>query len=97
MDIETEVRFEKENIETMSGDGELMLNIFSSFDQEESKNVSDNLKYRVRKKFEQGRLIINTTRFLGYDKDEFGDLVINKEEAEAVKRIFNDYLKGKGT
>lgn len=33
MDIEVEVRFEKENIETMSGDGELMLNLFSSFDQ----------------------------------------------------------------
>jgi DNA invertase Pin-like site-specific DNA recombinase len=65
--------------------------------QEESKNVSDNLKWRVKKKFEQGELIINTTRFLGYDKDEYGDLVINREEAEVVKRIFNEYLSGKGT
>ena len=47
-DIGVEVRFEKENIETMSGDGELMLTVLSSFAQEESKNVSDNLKWRVR-------------------------------------------------
>lgn len=95
--IGVEVRFEKENIETMSGDGELMLTVLSSFAQEESKNVSDNLKWRVRKKFEQGELIINTTRFLGYDKNEFGDLVINTKEAEIVRRIFNDYLRGKGS
>ncbi|GAA0753461.1 recombinase family protein [Clostridium sartagoforme] len=95
-DIGVEVRFEKENINTLSGDGELMLTVLSSFAQEESKNVSDNLKWRARKKFEQGELIINTTRFLGYDKDEYGDLVINPKEAEVVKRIFNEYLSGKG-
>ncbi|WP_228202036.1 recombinase family protein [Clostridium prolinivorans] len=74
-----------------------MLTVLSSFAQEESKNVSDSLKWRVKKKFERGKLIINTTRFLGYDKDEYGDLVINPKEAEIVKRIFEDYLKGKRT
>lgn len=96
-DIGVEVRFEKENINTLSGGGELMLTVLSSFAQEESKNVSDNLKWRARKKFEQGELIINTTRFLGYDKDEYGDLVINSKEAEVVRRIFNEYLSGKGS
>jgi DNA invertase Pin-like site-specific DNA recombinase len=96
-DIGVEIIFEKENIKTLSGDGELMLTVLSSFAQEESKNISDNLKWRVKKKFEKGELIINTKRFLGYDKDEYGDLVINPKEAEIVKRIFEDYLKGKGT
>ncbi|AOR22741.1 recombinase family protein [Clostridium taeniosporum] len=95
-DIGVEVRFEKENIDTLSGDGELMLTVLSSFSQEESKNVSDNIKWRMRKKFQQGEMIINTKRFLGYDKDEYGDLVINPKEAEVVKRIFNEYLNGKG-
>lgn len=63
-------------------------------ENEYHKNVSDNLKWRARKKFEQGELIINTTRFLGYDKDEYGDLVINREEAEVVKRILEDYISG---
>lgn len=95
-DIGVEVRFEKENIDTLSGDGELMLTVLSSFAQEESKNVSDNTKWRMKKKFQQGEMIINTKRFLGYDKDEYGDLVINPKEAEVVKRIFNQYLSGKG-
>ncbi|MDI9208860.1 MULTISPECIES: recombinase [Clostridium] len=60
----------------------LHLNQIKIFAQEESKNLSDNLKWRARKKFEQWELIINTTRFLGYDKDEYGDLVINPKEAE---------------
>ncbi len=95
--MDVEIRFEKENINTLSGDGELKLAILSSFAQEESKNVSDNLKWRVRKKFQQGELIINTARFLGYDKNEYGELVINLKEAEIVKRIFSEYLSGSGS
>ncbi|MEQ8196751.1 MAG: hypothetical protein ABRQ27_01870 [Clostridiaceae bacterium] len=72
-----------------------MLTVLSSFEQEESKNISDNVKWSARKKFEQGEVIINTTRFLGYDKDKHGDLVINQEEAEVVKKIFSKYLEGK--
>lgn len=92
-----EVKFEKENISTMDGDGELMLTVLSSFAQEESKSTSENLKWRYRRKFEQGELTINATRFLGYDKDEYGDLVINRSQAEIVERIFNDYIGGKGS
>lgn len=95
-ELGVEVRFEKENINTLSGDGELMLTVLSSFAQEESKNISENIKWRIRKKFEQGELILNTNRFLGYDKDKNGDLVINEEEAKIVQRIFAEYLKGKG-
>lgn len=96
-DSGVEVRFEKENINTLSGDGEFMLAVLSSFAQEESKSVSENLKWRIKKKFEKGELIINTTRFLGYDKNKYGELVINPNEAEIVERIFNEYISGKGS
>lgn len=92
-----EVRFEKENINTLSGDGELMLTVLSSFAEEESRSVSENNKWRFRKMFENGELFINTTRFLGYDKDKNGELVINKKEAEIVKRIYLEYLNGNGS
>ncbi len=95
-EIGVEVRFEKENINTLSGDGELMLTVLSSFAQEESKNISENIKWAIRKKFERGELMINTERFLGYDKDKHGNLIINEEEAEIVRRIFAEYLRGKG-
>ena len=92
-----EIKFEKENISTFDGDGELMLTVLSSFAQEESKNASDNIKWRYQRNFEQGIVAINTTRFWGYDKDEYGDLVINQREAAIVERIFIDYVGGKGS
>lgn len=94
--INVEVEFQKENIKTLSGDGELMLAILSSFAQEESENISSNTKWGMKRKFKRGELVINTKLFLGYDKDEFGDLVINREEAKIVHRIFTNYIEGKG-
>jgi len=94
--LNVEVIFEKENISSLDGDCELMLTVLSSFAQEESKNVSDNIKWRYKRKFEQGQVAINTTRFLGYDKDEYGDLVINRSQAEIVEQIFNECVNGKG-
>lgn len=95
-DIGVEVRFEKENINTLSGDGELMLTVLSSFAEEESRNVSENVKWRCRRKFENGELCINANRFLGYIKDEHGNLTISPTEAGIVKRIFAEYLAGNG-
>ena len=94
--IGVEIIFEEEGINTLSGDGELMLAVLSSFAQEESKSVSENIKWMFKKKFEQGELLLNTKRFLGYDFDEYGDLVINLKEAKVVEYIFNEYLSGKG-
>jgi site-specific DNA recombinase len=49
-----DIHFEREQIHTMSGDGELMLSILASFAQEESRSVSDNCKWRIRNNFRQG-------------------------------------------
>lgn len=49
-----EVRFEKENISSLSSDGELMLSILASFAQEESRSISENVKWGTRKRFKQG-------------------------------------------
>ena len=59
-----DVFFERENIHSMSGDGELMLSILASFAQEESLSVSENCKWHVRKKFEQGE--VTGMRMYGY-------------------------------
>lgn len=96
-ELGVEIFFEKENISSTSGDGELMLTVLSSFAQEESKNASENIKWRYRRKFEQGELAVNATRFLGYDKNQRGELVINPVQAKVVERIFADYISGKGS
>ena len=53
-DIGVEVRFEKEHISTMSGEGELMLTILASFAQEEVRSLSDNVRWARKKKIDAG-------------------------------------------
>lgn len=92
-DLGVEVWFEKENIRTLSGDGELMLSILASFAQEESRSISENVKWGIKKRFEQG---IPNGKFSLYGYQWIGDeLVIIEEEAEVVRRIYTEYLKGK--
>jgi DNA invertase Pin-like site-specific DNA recombinase len=88
-----DVYFEKENINSLSTDGEFMLTILASYAQEESRSVSENQKWRIRKMFAQGRP--NTCNMLGYRLFD-GKLYIVPEEAEIVKTIFSDYLSDMG-
>ena len=90
------VVFEENGISTLSSEGELMMTVLASFAQEESRSMSGNDKWSIRKRFERGEIMINTTRFMGYDKNEYGNLIINEVEAKIVKRIFDMYVSGEG-
>lgn len=91
------VIFEKEGINTLDGTGEILITILSSLAQEESRNISENTRWGVVRKFEQGKLIVNHNKFMGYTKNEEGELVIVPEEAEVVKLVFRMYLEGNST
>ena len=91
--IHVDVFFEREQIHSMSGDGELMLSILASFAQEESRSVSDNCKWRIRNNFRQGTP--SCCQILGYRWVD-GRYEIIPEEAETVRMIFRDYLSGMG-
>ena len=92
-EIGVEVWFERENIHSLDGDGELMLSILASFAQEESRSISENVKWGTRKRFEQG-IPNGKFRVYGY-RWEGDDLVPIPEEAAVVKRIFQNFLDGK--
>lgn len=89
------VIFEKEGVNTMESGGELLITILSSQAQEESRNISENTRWGVTRRFENGIVQVNHKKFLGYTKDEEGNLVVVPEEAVIVKRIFREYLEGK--
>ena len=73
------VRFEKENIDSLSGDGEVMLTLLASFAQEEITSLSNNVKWGIRKRFEKG--IPNfRNKILGYEWED-DHLVVVPEEA----------------
>ena len=89
--------FEKENINTLDSNGELLITLMSSLAQEESLSISKASTWGIRRRFEQGKVALNHTRFLGYDKDEQGNLIINEKQANIVRRIYKEFLNGKGT
>ena len=88
-----EVRFEKERINSLSGDGEVMLTLLASFAQEEIISLSNNVKWGTRKRMEQG-IPNGHFRVFGY-RWEGDQLVIVPEEAAIVRRIFQNFLDGK--
>lgn len=88
------VIFEKEGVNTMESGGELLITILSSQAQEESRNISENTRWGLTRRFENGIISVNHKKFLGYTKDENGNLVVVPEEAVIVKRIFREYLEG---
>ena len=88
------VFFEKENINTMDSRGEVLLTIMASLAQQESQSLSQNIKLGLQYRFQNGEVRVNHSRFLGYTKDEEGNLIIEPAEAEVVKRIYREYLEG---
>lgn len=92
-DLGVDVFFEEQSIHTMSTDGELMITILASYAQEESRSASENQKWRIKKCFEAG--IPYDPTLLGY-RIRDGKYVIEPEEAKTVRRIYEEYLSGKG-
>lgn len=86
--------FEEQNIDTMKSDSELYLIIYAGFAQSESENISKNITWSYRKKFEDGRPLFIYKRLLGYRKGADGEPEIVPEEAAIVERIFTMYLAG---
>ena len=94
-EIGVEVRFEKENISTLSKDGELMLSILASFAEEESRSISENVKWGIRKRFQSGEIGAANKHLLGYRyDDEQQKYIIIPEEAEIIRWVFQMYLDG---
>lgn len=92
-DIGIEIYFEEQNIFTLSTEGEVMLTILASYAQEESRSASENQLWRVKRNFEEGK--VWGMQIYGYKAVDC-QLQIIPEEAEVVKRIFAEFLAGKG-
>ena len=91
----TEVYFEKENIWTFDGKGELLITIMSSLAQEESRSISENCTWGQRKRFSDGKVTVPFGRFIGYDRGPNRELVVNEEQAKTVRKIYGYFLQGR--
>ncbi|HEY9059242.1 MAG TPA: recombinase family protein [Pseudobacteroides sp.] len=91
-----DVYFEKENIHTLDSEGEVLLTLISAVAQNESLTQSDNVKWGIRRKYENGSIkSVPCGKFLGYDKID-GQLVVNEEQADVIRRIYRDFINGYG-
>ena len=78
----------------MDAKGEVLLTIMASLAQQESQSLSQNVKLGFQYRYQQGQITVNHNRFLGYTKDEKGQLIIDPDEAVVVRRIYREYLEG---
>ena len=95
LDLGVTIFFEKENLDTGSMESELLLSIMSSLAESESYSISENNKWSIRHRFENGTYRMASAPF-GYDAID-GKLVINEKEAPWVRWIFNQALSGKAS
>lgn len=96
LDMNIPIYFEKENIDTGSMESEFVLSILSSMAQDESRSISENNKWSVRQRFENGTYQFSCVPY-GYMRDDEGFMVINPEEAEIVRFIYQSVLNGLGS
>ena len=88
------VYFEKENVNTLYMDNEMILTFMMSQAQAESESLSGNVKWGHRKNFQDGKVYYNYKCFLGYRRGADGRPEIDPEQAAVVRRIFSRYLLG---
>ena len=94
-EVGVEIYFEKENIWTLDSKGELLITIMSSLAQEESRSISENVTWGLRKQFAEGKVHFPYTNVMGFEKGENGEIVVNQEDAKTVRYIFQQALLGK--
>ena len=92
-DLGVRVIFEKENIDTMDPKSDLLFNLMAAFAQEESRNISERVKAGIHMGYKQGK--VSWTPVYGYEKVDDSPYQVKEDDAVVVRRIFDEYEKGK--
>lgn len=87
------VFFQNDNINTIDEDSELRLTIMSSMAQDESRKISNRVRFGHHQAIKNGT-VLGTNNMFGYNKKD-GKLTINEEEAEFIRELFEMYATGK--
>ena len=88
------IYFEKENINTMESDSEILITMLGAFAQAESESISANVRWGKRQAMREGKAIIQYKRLYAYEKGEDGMPQIIPEQADVVRSVYDRYLTG---
>ena len=81
--------FQCENILSTDANGEFLLTLLASFAQEESRSISENVNWSIRKQFEKSEYSVPYAQFLGYNKG----ILIDQEQAVIVRFIYRSFCR----
>ena len=93
-ELDIAVIFEKENINTLEADSEILITMLGAFAQAESESISANVRWGKRQAMREGKAHIQYNRLYAYEKGEDGNPKIIPEQAEVVRSIYDQYLTG---
>ena len=79
----------------MDSKGELLITLMSSFAQEESRSISENIKWGIRKRFADGKYSVADSSFLGYYSVHKDEMLVDEREARIVRFIYLLYLENR--
>ena len=88
------VIFEKENINTLESDSEILITLMGAFAQAESESISANVRWGKRQAMREGKAIIQYNKLYAFQKGDDGRPEIIPEQARIVEEIYNQYLMG---
>lgn len=86
--------FEKENIDSLDPKCDMILSIYSSLAEEESRSISTNIRWAHDKRVERGEVVFNFKNLYGYTQDEEKTVGIIEHEAEVVREVYHKYIIG---
>ena len=89
------VIFEEQNINSIHPESEFLITIHGAFAQSESEDTSSRVRWGIQQSMRTGKANIQFKTLLGYKKGPDGEMVIEPEQAETVKLIYEMYLSGK--
>ena len=88
------VIFEKENMNTLEIDSEILITMLGAFAQSESESISANVRWGIRQAMKEGKATIQYKYLYGYRKGKDGRPEIIPEQAEVVRKIYDLFLSG---
>ena len=86
--------FEEQNINTLDSDSEMLITLLGAFAQAESETISENVKWGKRQAMREGKAIFPYRHMYAYERGEDGRPKIIPEQAEVIRRIYDEFLTG---
>ena len=88
------VIFEKENMNTLEIDSEILITMLGAFAQSESESISANVRWGIRQAMKEGKATIQYKYLYGYRRGDDGKPEIIPDQAEVVRKIYDLFLSG---